>query len=74
LPDCSWYNIPNREKIYPNNHTKWPQKLPNGIKNRRNGHKICQHRPLQGIPKFTQTGSFGLEMCHLATLKIGRLA
>jgi hypothetical protein len=38
--------------------------------NIQNGHKICtyQYVPLQGSPKFTQIGSFGLKLYHLATL------
>jgi hypothetical protein len=39
-------------------------------KNRPNGHKICQHLPLQDPPKLIQSGIFGLEIIiiHLATL------
>jgi hypothetical protein len=51
--------------------TKWPYNLPISTKftkNGRNGRKIYPHRPLLDTPKFTQTGSFGLEICHLATL------
>jgi hypothetical protein len=40
-------------------YTKWPQ-------NRPFGHKIYQHLPLQGPPKFTQNWDFWF--CHLATL------
>jgi hypothetical protein len=44
--------------------------------NRSNGSKICrphvnklyQHLPLQGTPKCTQSGIFGLKINHLATL------
>jgi hypothetical protein len=32
------------------------------------GPKIYQHLPMQDPPKFTQIGSFGLKICHLATL------
>jgi hypothetical protein len=40
LPDYSWFNIP---------------KIPNGRKNFTNGNKVCQHFPLQGPPKCTQS-------------------
>jgi hypothetical protein len=67
LPDCSWYDIPKREK-----HTKWPQNVPNG-------HKICQmteksfkrtyvgviYIPTIYIPRpskiYTQIGIFGMK-------------
>jgi hypothetical protein len=42
-------------------YTKWPN-------NRPNGHIIYEHLPLQHPEKFTQTGVFGLKICHLATL------
>jgi hypothetical protein len=35
-----------------------------------NGHKIYQHFPFQGPPKFTKIGIFGLKINHLATLVI----
>jgi hypothetical protein len=34
-----------------------------------NGHKIYQHFPFQGPPKFTQIGIFGFKTNHLATLQ-----
>jgi hypothetical protein len=37
-------------------------------KNIPNGHKIYQHRPFNVPPKFTHILTFGLKMCHLATL------
>jgi hypothetical protein len=43
------------------NCTKLPEIIPNG-------HKIYQHFPSQGFPKFTQIGIFGLKINHLATL------
>jgi hypothetical protein len=43
------------------NYTKW-------TKNIANGHKIYQHFPFQGPPKFTQIWFFGLKTNHLATL------
>jgi hypothetical protein len=51
-------NIPNWEK-----YNKRPQTIPNG-------HKIYQHLPLKGPPKFTQIGNFGLKTKsnNLATL------
>jgi hypothetical protein len=36
--------------------------------NRSRGHKIFQHFPLQGLPKFSQIGILGLKINHLATL------
>jgi hypothetical protein len=33
-----------------------------------NDHKIHQHFPLKGPPKFTQIEIFGLKTDHLATL------
>jgi hypothetical protein len=56
-------NIPKTGNIYPmtTNYTKRPSNIPNG-------HKIYQHFPFQGPPKFTQTGIFGLKINHLATL------
>jgi hypothetical protein len=56
--------------------TKWAQNVPNGhinIPNVRkihipNGHKIYQHFPIEGPPKFTQIGILGLKINHLATL------
>jgi hypothetical protein len=33
-----------------------------------NGHKIYQHFPIKGPPKFTQIWIFGLKRNHLATL------
>jgi hypothetical protein len=62
-------------KIY----TKWPQTIPNCHKLYQmaayvmfqmviNDQKFCQHFPFQGPPKFTQIGTFGLKINHLATL------
>jgi hypothetical protein len=56
-------NIPSNNKIY-----QTATKSNNGRKIDQNGHKIDQHLPLQGPPKFTQFGTFGLKICHLATL------
>jgi hypothetical protein len=50
------------------NYSKWPQNIPNGRKNRPNGHKMYQHLPSQDPPKFTQNGILGLKIYHLATL------
>jgi hypothetical protein len=36
--------------------------------NIRNGHKIYQHLPIQGPPKYNKIGTFGLKIYHLATL------
>jgi hypothetical protein len=50
-------------------YTKWQQNISNGRKiPRPNVHKIYQHLPLQGSPKFTQIRIVGLKKCHLATL------
>jgi hypothetical protein len=38
------------------------------IPNIPNGHRICQPVSLQGPPKFTAIGIFGLKIYHLATL------
>jgi hypothetical protein len=47
---------------------KLPQNIPNGRKvHKPNGHKIYQHLLLQGHPKFTQIGIFGMKIYHLAT-------
>jgi hypothetical protein len=48
--------IPKRGKIY-----QIVTELPNG-------HKIYQLFPVQGPPKFTQIGIFGMKINHLATL------
>jgi hypothetical protein len=54
----TWY--PNRKKS-----TKWTQNVPNDHKTSQmsipNGHKIYQHFSIQGPPKFTQIGIFGLK-------------
>jgi hypothetical protein len=49
-------NITNDHKLYhpPINYTKWPQNIPNG-------HKIYQHLPFKGPPKFTQIWAFWFE-------------
>jgi hypothetical protein len=36
-----------------------------------NGRKICQHVPLQGLPKCTQIGIFGMQKYNQATLQWG---
>jgi hypothetical protein len=43
-------NVPKREK-----YKKRPQTTPNG-------HKIYQHFPFKGPPKYTQIGIFGLKV------------
>jgi hypothetical protein len=47
-------NIPNDHKLYKMaiQCKKWLQSAPNG-------HKICQHIPIKGPPKYTQIGIFG---------------
>jgi hypothetical protein len=42
-------------------YTKWLSDIPNGD-------KIFQHFTIQGPPKYTQIGIFGLKRNHLATL------
>jgi hypothetical protein len=48
-------------------YTKLPQHYQMAIKIS-NDHKIYQHFPYQGPPKFTQIGIFGLKIYLLATL------
>jgi hypothetical protein len=71
LPDFS----PKLGKIYQMTakYTEWHEHLPNGIKNLPNGHKMCQHLPLQAPPKITKSGIFGFKINHLATLLGGDL-
>jgi hypothetical protein len=48
-------------------YTKKPKNMPDGQKiYRPNGHKIYQHLPSQGRPKFTQIGIFGSKTNYLA--------
>jgi hypothetical protein len=56
-------NVPNDHKPCQKavNYTKWPYVIPNG-------HKIYQHFPIEGPPKFTKIGIFGLKTNHLAIL------
>jgi hypothetical protein len=42
-------------------YAKWPKNIPSG-------HKIYQHFPFQGSPKYTQIWIFGMKRWHLATL------
>jgi hypothetical protein len=56
LPDFSRHKIPKRWKIY-QIFTELP-----------NGQRIYQPFPIQGPPKFTQIGIFGLKIYQLATL------
>jgi hypothetical protein len=58
--------IPNDHKLYLTaiNYTKWPFNIPNC-------HKIYQHFPFRGPQKFTQIGSFGTKINHLATPERG---
>jgi hypothetical protein len=50
-------NVPKLWKIHQTvvTYAKWPENWPNG-------RTTCQHLPLQGPPKFTQIGIFGLEI------------
>jgi hypothetical protein len=43
--------------------TELPQNIPND-------HMTYQHLPLQDPPKFTQIGTFGFKIYHLATLHV----
>jgi hypothetical protein len=56
-------NVTNYLKLYEMalNYTKWTLNIPNC-------HKIYQHLPFKGPPKFTQICIFGLKTNHLATL------
>jgi hypothetical protein len=56
-------NITNDHKLFQTaiDYNKWTYNIPNG-------HKIYQHLPFKGPPKFAQTGIFGLKTNHLATL------
>jgi hypothetical protein len=56
-------NIPNYHHIYQMSikYFKWPY-------NRPNVYNMYQHLPLQDPPKFTESGIFGMKICHLATL------
>jgi hypothetical protein len=57
-------NIPKDNKIY-----QMATKMPTGRKvGRPNGHRKYQCLPMQDLPRFTQIGSFGLKIYHLATL------
>jgi hypothetical protein len=53
-------------KTIPNGHNVC---IPNDGKIDQNCQKIYQHLPLQGPPKFTQFGIYGLKIRPLATLK-----
>jgi hypothetical protein len=63
LPDFSWYNIPKREKIIPNNQkiSQMATKYPKLQQNRPDWQKTYQHLPLQDPPKFAQIAKFWLE-------------
>jgi hypothetical protein len=51
------------------NYNNWTHIVSNGHKiGTLYGHKTNQHFPIQGPPKFTQIGIFGLKINHLATL------
>jgi hypothetical protein len=71
LPDFSWCNILNSREKYPNDHKIYEKAINyrQWQKNTPNSHKIYQHFSLQGTPKFTQVGIFGLKICHLATME-----
>jgi hypothetical protein len=43
--------------------------MPNGLKNIPNSHLIHQYFTLEGHPKYTQIGIFGMKINHLATLQ-----
>jgi hypothetical protein len=67
--DFNWYNIPEREKIYPITMkcTQWPQNVPNSSKKTKWPKNISRFSNL-GAPKFTQIGILGLKIKHMATL------
>jgi hypothetical protein len=56
-------NVPKEHIMYQMviKYSKCPQKITDG-------HKIYQHLPTLGTPKFTQIRIFGLKTNHLATL------
>jgi hypothetical protein len=56
-------NVPNEHKMY-----HMVIEYPKSPQNATDGHKITQHFPIEGTPKFTQIGIFGLKRNHLATL------
>jgi hypothetical protein len=55
-------NVHNEHKLY-----QMIIKYPKCPLNVQDGHKIYQHFPNQGTPKFTQIGIFGLKIYYLAT-------
>jgi hypothetical protein len=74
LPDVSWYMIPKQEKNVPNEQKIYQMvtEYPLSPLNTTDGHKIQQHFPIYGTPKFTEIGIFGLKINHLATLREGK--
>jgi hypothetical protein len=68
------------DTIYQNErkYTKFTTTLPKGYRiyqmtvKYSNDHKIYQHFPFSGPPKFTQIGIFGLKTNHLATLAVNQ--
>jgi hypothetical protein len=72
LPDFVCYNIPKHGKMYHMNtkYNKWPCNLPSVRKIYQMAVKYT-NKPtflLQGHPKSTQNGIFGMQKYHLATL------
>jgi hypothetical protein len=62
LPDFSWCNIPKRGKIYQMTikYSVWPQNIQNDRKI--NKMAVKQPFPLQGPPKYSQIGIFGMKI------------
>jgi hypothetical protein len=59
-------NIPNDHKLHTPNFHKLYKRAITITKD----HKIYQHFPFQGPPKFAQIWIFGLKKKHLATLHV----
>jgi hypothetical protein len=73
LPDLSWCNIPKRGKICQMTRkcTELPQVIPNGCKMDQMAIKYTNIFYI--LPKFIQTGIFGLKIYHLATPLFGQI-
>jgi hypothetical protein len=50
-------------------YTKWTLNIPNGHKVYQKATKYTKQFSLQGVPKYSQTGIFGMKIYHLATLE-----
>jgi hypothetical protein len=72
LPDFSWSKHTKTGTIYQRttNYTKRPYVVPNGHKLYQ---KALKYFPFYGPSKYTQIGTFGLKINHLAILLLGAL-